>query len=187
MFYLRAVLHEDSVFRSSQQSLTGLDVAWDGCSASPAVSMQCARLPVIVTHCCFPLSLCLRSKRMRCHGFTRMRMGMWGVSMVRITGTPRYTTWLEKNNPLCCILWDHQVPKVNHESMFNLQQEGILHRASGMTVKHPHSFVIMTDFLMFFDLQEQSSQENKDVVSTFLVHFIWPAKMSYWFAQQYRW
>lgn len=148
MFYLRAVLHEDLLFRSLQWSLTGLDVAWDGCSASPAVSMQCS-LPVVVTHCCFPLSLCLRSKRMRCHGFTRMRMGMWGVSMVRISGIPHYTTWLEKTTtPLCRILWDYQVPKVNHYSMFNLQQEEFLHRASGMTVKHPHPRLLLSYWLI---------------------------------------
>lgn len=46
------------------------------------------------------------------------------------------------------------------------------------------NFVPLTDFLMFFDLQEQqSSQENKDVVSTFLFFSsFWPAK--YWFAHE---
>lgn len=49
------VLHEDLVFRGSQRTVKpdGADVAWDGCSVSPAVSMQCGWFLVIVTHCCF--------------------------------------------------------------------------------------------------------------------------------------
>lgn len=81
------------------ESWQGADVAWDGCSCSPpppAVSMQCGWLLVIVTHCRFSRSLHLRSKQMRCQGFTKMCTGMWGVSMVRISGTPQNVTTQHK-------------------------------------------------------------------------------------------
>lgn len=43
------MLHVDSVFQPDRA-----DVVWDDRCASPAVSMRCASLPVIVTHCCSP-------------------------------------------------------------------------------------------------------------------------------------
>lgn len=61
------------------------DVAWDGCSVSPAVSMQCGCFSCYCnSSLLLPLSLRLHGKQMRCHGFTGMCMGMWGVSTVRI-------------------------------------------------------------------------------------------------------
>jgi len=67
-------------------------VWWGGSSVSPAVSMQCDCL----TSCnslLLSLSLCLRSKRMRCHGFTGMCMGMWGFKLrdMSIQNTVRKT------------------------------------------------------------------------------------------------
>lgn len=89
--------------------------------------------------------------------------------MVRILQT-WCNTWLEKTIPLYPVLPGYQVPKVKHESMFNLEQEGLhlnasllmqylldashlghlsllhakefLNRASGMTVMHPHALLL---------------------------------------------
>lgn len=69
-----------------------------------------------------------------------------------------------------------------------LQVKGFLHRASGVAVKYPQVLSSLLPYDSFFhwclSLQQQSTQENKDVVSTSLIRFIHPAnKMTNWFAQ----
>lgn len=76
--------------------LTAYSEAWRGwCGVGWLFCFPCSLNAVwlVPCHCnslLLLLSLRLRSKQMCCHGFTRMCMGMWGVSMVRISGTPQY-------------------------------------------------------------------------------------------------
>lgn len=128
------------------------------------------------------------------HGCTRICMGMWGVSIVRICVEIKvvvpYTTRLPGSYAEA---WEYVL--AGGMSVFKC----IINKkipmcsgtigASGITVNCPHdmpSFCPADRFLLllFFDLQQQSSQENKDVVSTVNLSFASSAlwKMSHWFA-----
>lgn len=75
------VLHEDLVFQSVQWKP---DVAWDGWSVSPAVSMRCV-LPVLLLNLVATSPVPPPTRQANgCHGCARICMGMWGVSIVRI-------------------------------------------------------------------------------------------------------
>lgn len=138
-----------------------------------------------------PLSLCLRSKQTRCHGFTRMRMGMWGVSIVRISVTSHYTTWLEKNDPI--VPHTKRSPCSQGQSwewVLTWNRKEFPHRASGMTVKHPHARLLLSYWLISWCSLTCRNKVPKRI-KMWWVHFTFtssgPAKMSYWFAQQYQW
>lgn len=73
--------------------------------------------------------------------------------------------------------------ELGHLSLLHLQE--FLNRASGMTVKYPHAFLLSRWLISWFSLTCRNKVPKK--IKMWWVHFscyfIWPAKMSYWFAQ----
>lgn len=185
-------LHEDLVFQSVQWKP---DVAWDGWSVSPAVSMRCVLLILLLNLVATsPVPPPTRQAN-GCHGCTRICMGMWGVSIVRTCVEIKVVVpYLTRLPGSYAEAWEYVL--AGGMSVFKC----IINKkiptcsgtvgASGITVNCPHdmpSFCPADRFLLllFFDLQQQSSQENKDVVSTMNLSFASSAlwKMSHWFAQ----
>lgn len=112
------MLHEDLVFQSGARGGVG--------RLFPPQSLQCSTLLL-------PLSL-------RCHGFTRMCMSMWGVSLVRISGTPHSRKKLTFCIPFCQV-WHNTV---------HFQQEGLYMNASLLTsLLHVQEWLLLSYWLTY--------------------------------------
>lgn len=139
------VLHEDWVFQWS--------LMWRGMALLFPLQSQCSVVasPVIVAHCCFPCPSAYTASKcvvMVSPGCVLVcEVLAWRESQGLLT------MWQHnKNRP---VLPGYQIPKVKHESMFNLQQEGLylnasllmhvqgfLNRACSVSVKHPHALLL---------------------------------------------
>lgn len=154
---------------------------WRGMAVLFPLQSQCsvAALPVVVTHRRFPSSSAYTGKQTRCHGFTGMCMGMWGVSTLGISGTPHQHNMTRKKK-YCAPFWVTRFPRSSMRvcfiysrkhcwllSCFELGQVYYMFRKFSTDSKVSTMLLFRwLIFFVFFDLQEQSPQENKEVVST---------------------